>query len=315
MRLFAIAIFASTIAAFAQSSTQSTASPTVGFVPAAGGTGLTPIIGIPGASRLDRPLTVAGASALFVASRGGYVLAAMPSGLSMALLRPALALQNGLVFTPLIGTVAEADLAAFSPNGTAAAVYSRLTNTVQILSGLPAAPLIRGNLPVSAQLLQLAISDDAQSVWAQQEGGAIVSLRTGNSRITVQGATSLAFAPGSDTVFLANAAANELGQLNAAGAITAIPAADIRDPASLVTTADGKTLLVGSPSKKTVWTTDLLSGKTTGYAVAAPVKSLRSLAVRDTFLITYEGGAYGLLTWRNNQLLTYFVGVFRDGVN
>jgi hypothetical protein len=273
---------------------------------------LTPILGIPGASRLGVPLLVTGASALFVASRGGYVLAAMPSGLSMALLRPASALRNGLLFTPVAGTIAEADLIGFSPSGAAAAVYSHFTNTVQILSGLPATPHIESNLPVSTQLLQLAISDDAHSVWAQQDGGLIVSLTGGDPRTTVQGPASLAFAPGSNTVFLANAAANELAELTLAGAMTRIAATDIRDPESLATTADGATLLVGSPSKKTIWATDLSSGKTTEYSVAAPVKSLRSLAARDTFLISYEGGGYGLLTWTNKRLLTYFVGAFRS---
>jgi hypothetical protein len=286
--------------------------PTVGFVTSLNGTALTPILGIPGAARLGSALPAAGSTALYVAPRGAYLLASAPgASVSIALLRPS-ALQNGLELNPLSGTLVSPDLIVFSPGGSAAALYSKQSNSVQVLAGLPNSPHLGSDFPVAATLLQLAVSDDGQSVLAQEDGGLVRSLTGGESSYKVQGEAPITFLPGSHDAVLADASTDSLVQLPAAGG-SAMLGSGLSAPDALAVTADGGTILAGSASRKNVWTLNRASGKSQEYPLAGSVKSLRSMAATDTFLITYQDGSYGLLSWRNNQLSMYFVGVFRSG--
>jgi hypothetical protein len=307
-------LLASSAALFAQSSTSrnsthSLASPTLGFISAANGTQLSPIFGIPGAARLGPALSAGGATALYVAPRGAYLLASNPgAGVSIAPLRPAAALQNGLMLNPLAGIIGEPDLVSFSPSGSTAALYSKQSNTVQVLTGLPGSPHLGHNFPVAATLLQLAVSDDGGSLLIQEEGGAVSPLG-GQPLYQAQSTATIVFLPGGHDAVLADPAANVLLRLPASGGTIALDSS-LPAPPSLAVTADGSALLAAS--QKSVWVLNLGSGKSQQYPVAGVVKSLRALAIGDTFLITYQDGSYGLLAWHNSRLSTFSVGAARN---
>jgi hypothetical protein len=304
--------------AFAQTSaTQSAHSvgaPIVGFVAAANRTSLTPIVGIPGASRVGAVVAAAGSSAFYVAPRGGYVLASDPgAGTSIASLRPG-ALQFGLQQTPISAALLAPDLIVFSPSGSAAALYSKSAGVVQILLGLPNSPHVGQSFPTAATLSQIAVSDDGEAVFAQEEAGAVLVLNGDVPLYKPQSAAAISFLPGSHSAVVADAAANRIVELNASGGTRAI-GNGLNAPGALAVTADGNTILIASASRKSVWALNRNSGASQQYAVAANVKSFQPVAAVDTFLVTYQDGSYGLFSWRNNRLSTYFVGVFRSGVN
>jgi hypothetical protein len=304
--------------AFAQSSaTQSSHSvgaPVVGFVAAGNGASLSPILGIPGASRLGPALPAGGSSALYVAPKGTYALASGPgAGTSIASLRPG-ALQFGLQQVPISAALFAPDLVVFSPSGSTAALYSRSAGTVQVLLGLPNSPHVGQSFPVAAILSQIAVSDDGEAVFAQDESGGVFALHGNVLLYKAQSAAAISFLPGARTAVLTDTAANRVVELNASGETTVI-GGGLTAPGALAITADGNTILVASTSRKSVWALNHSSGKSQEYAVAANVKSFQPVAASDTFLITYQDGSYGLFSWRNNRLSTYFVGVFRSGVN
>lgn len=316
--LATVAVLDVSTPAFAQgSATQSSHSvgaPVVGFIAAANGASLSPILGIPGASRLGPTLSSAGSSALYVAPKGAYVLTSGPgAATSIASLRPG-ALQFGLQQTPISTALFAPDLVVFSPSGSAAALYSKSAGTLQVLLGLPASPHVGQSFPIAATLSQIAVSDDGEAVFVQDESGGVVALNGGVPLYKAQSAVTISFLPGAHSAVLADAAANRIVELNASGE-TAVIGSGVTTPGALAVTADSNTILVASASGKSVWALNRSSGKSQEYPVAANVKSFQPVAAVDTFLVTYQDGSYGLLSWRNSRLSTYFVGAFRSGVN
>ncbi|HEX4770957.1 MAG TPA: hypothetical protein VH351_09020 [Bryobacteraceae bacterium] len=333
MKPFAIVLLATALAAtilvldmstpaFAQSSAiqgaHSVGTPVLGFVAPTSGGSLTPVMGIPGASRLGPVLPAAGSSALYVAPRGAYVLASEPgASVSIASLRPG-ALQFGLQQTPISAALVAPDLIVFSPTGSSAALYSKSAGIVQVLLGLPNSPHVGQSFPTAAVLSQLGVSDDGEAVFAQEQTGRVLALNSGLALYTAQSPTAIAFLPGTHKAthkaMLADSAANCIVELDASGAASVL-SSGLTAPAALAVSLDGTTVLVASASRRSIWALNRNSGKSQEYPVPGNVKSFQLIAATDTFLITYREGNYGVVSWRNNRLSTYFVGVFRSGVN
>ena len=146
---------------------QSTLSgPSLGFVFDSDAKGVRPILGIPGAATLGKPLDlgtpIVKAS---VSAQQDYVLA-FPSSRSLLLVR----IDHGTISTDTnvdISTVP--DVIAISPAGSAAALFYRQTAKIQVLTGLPKSITPAQSIDISGlpnSLDTLAITDDGQNVLA-----------------------------------------------------------------------------------------------------------------------------------------------------
>ena len=146
---------------------QSTVSgPSLGFVFDSDAKGIRPILGIPGAATLGKPLDLGtGILKAAVSAQQDYVLA-FPTSVSLLLIRS----DHGIISTDAnVEISAVPDLIAISPTGSAAALFYRQSALIQVLTGLPKAITLGRRIDISGlpnSLDTLAITDDGQSVLA-----------------------------------------------------------------------------------------------------------------------------------------------------
>lgn len=258
--------------AFAATAQQGTlAGPVAGFAFDSGARGLRPIQGIPGAAVLGDTVnfgvdvaTVAVSprldSALVVAVDGSVHAFQLSSG--------------GAGVVALNGVSASPERIAFSPSGTAAALYA--AGNVQVITGLPAAPVVassfaftpgggtaRAHRPFAGSM---AVSDDGALVLIA-DGAAVRLFQSGAERTVTSGTNSaVAFAPGSHDVAIANANNGVLliRGIDAAGSQQTI--GTVKTPVGAAFSQNGKTLFVASSADKTVTAFDLAGGASTPLA-------------------------------------------------
>ncbi|MDQ2944673.1 MAG: hypothetical protein M3Y27_01785 [Acidobacteriota bacterium] len=146
---------------------QSTLSgPSLGFVFDSDAKGIRPILGIPGAATLGKPMDLGTPIVkAAVSAQQDYVLA-FPSSQSVLLVR----IDHGTISTDTnVDISAVPDVIAISPAGSAAALFYRQTAKIQVLTGLPKSITPGQNIDISGlpnSLDTLAITDDGQSVLA-----------------------------------------------------------------------------------------------------------------------------------------------------
>jgi hypothetical protein len=332
MKFFAFAIIAVSTPLCAQApngnggSTTGFAVPALGFVSGQAPAQLQPILGIPGSARLGSPLllpsTVTG---IHMAPGHAYALLQQgPSNpLSMVLLQGITAQTQNLHLTPIPGTIGQVDLVAFSPMGSSAAIYSRETNQLQVLTGLPRSPRLSLNLPnvaISGAAQKLAVSDDAQAVLISDSAGSVYSVSQNGAAVAVHHSpeiSALAFITQSHDSIICDRSLNTISMLRNS---TATPFAlgpamnDTCQPEGAASSADGGTLLLACPAQHAVLAVNSASGLTHVYNVAASPTSLERLALGDVFLISpAEGGTYWLFVWQPSGLTASFIAAAPNG--
>jgi len=173
MKFLVVASIGAAVTLFAQApnansvSTTGVSIPTLGFVQGQAPAQLQPILGVPGSARLGVPLSLPSAvTQIHIAPGDAYALVERGPGntVSLVSLRGIPEQAQNLPLIPIPGATGQVDLLAFSPLGTSAAIYSRPTNQLQVLTGLPNAPQLYlnvSNLALSNAPQQLAVSDDA----------------------------------------------------------------------------------------------------------------------------------------------------------
>jgi hypothetical protein len=326
MKLFAFAIVALSTTLCAQSpnasggNTTGFSVPALGFISGQAPAQLQPILGIPGSARLGSPLllpsTVTG---IHIAPGHAYALVQQgpSSPLSMVLLQGIKAQTQNLQLTPIPGTIGQVDLLAFSPMGNSAAIYSRETNQLQVLTGLPKLPRLSlnlSNLAITGAVQKLAVSDDAQAVLISDSAGSVDSVLQNGALLPVHHSpeiSALAFVTQSHDSIICDRGLNTISMLRNS---TATPFAlgpamnDTCQPEGAVSTADGKTLLLACPAQHAVLAVNSASGLTHVYNVAATPASLDRLALGDVFLMSpAEGGTYWLFVWQPSGLTASFI--------
>jgi hypothetical protein len=158
------------------------------------------ILGVPGAAMLSGALTMPrGVAGAYFAPGQNFALAEQSAG-SLALLR-----FNGTLAGPLQaipGSISRPDIVSFSPNASAAAVFSAEEGRLTILTGLPASPQVSrdmsANLPSGIQALALA--DDGATLLASTSDGRVLLLTVGGGAETLYTGgklSGLVFAPAS----------------------------------------------------------------------------------------------------------------------
>jgi DNA-binding beta-propeller fold protein YncE len=229
---------------------------------------LRPILGIPGAwlvgDPLDLGLDLASAyvsprqdSAVVVGADGSLHLFSLKSG--------------AVAGRTCDGLSAVPERVAFSPSGTAVALYS--AGTAQVIAGLPDAPALAGALDVSGAPGWLAISDDgALLLFAASGSVQLLGMAGENRKLMDAGDGALAaFAAGSHDAAVADpGGAGVVLFRDVAGASTqsvlALPDDGIAAPVGLAFSPDGRKLYLASSAARSVTVLDLATGDRSAIA-------------------------------------------------
>jgi len=331
MKFFAFAIIAVSTTLCAQAphgsggNTTGFSVPALGFISGQAPAQLQPILGIPGSARLGSPLLLPSTvSGIHIAPGHAYALLQQgPSNpVSMVLLQGIAVQSQNVQLTPIPGTIGQIDLVAFSPIGTSAAIYSRETNQLQVLTGLPSSPrlfLNLSNVALAGAAQKLAVSDDAQAVLISDSAGSVYSVSQNGSTAVHHSPdiSALAFVTRSHDSIICDRSVNTIALLRDSIATPFALGPAMKDtcqPEGAASTADGKTLLLACPAQHAVLAVDSATGLTRTYNVAPSPTFLDRLALGDVFLITpAEGGTYWLFVWQPSGLTASFIAAAPKG--
>jgi hypothetical protein len=299
--------------------------PTLGFVSGQAPAQLQPILGIPGSARLGSPLSLPSTvTEIHVAPGHAYGLVQQgPSNpVAMVLLQAITSQTRKLPLTAIPGAIGAVDLIAFSPTGTSAAIYSRQTNQLQVLTGLPRSPQIflnASHLAIPTPVQKLAVSDDARAVLTSDASGSIYSIPQNGAPLAVHHSpdvSALAFVAHSHDSIICDRSLNTISILrnSAATPIALGPAmSGTCQPEGAAATADGRTILLACPAQHTVLSIDRGSSVTHVYNVAGTPSALDRLGAGDLFLMSPpDSGTYWLFVWQADGPVTFFIGAARN---
>jgi hypothetical protein len=180
-----------------------------------GSTGIRPVLGVPGAATLGRPIArTAGLGAVVFSSSGDYALAVTPRGGQVILLRH----LDASVTAEVLQTTALAARVVISPSGDRAVLYHPEPQSVSVVSGLPDAPAVSWSLEVPhlpGGLGALAVSDGGNAVLlaaAADESPVWLLTPTAGARVLsyVSSSSSLAFLPRSSDAVIGDGRADSV---------------------------------------------------------------------------------------------------------
>jgi DNA-binding beta-propeller fold protein YncE len=251
------------VAAFLLSAQQGrVAGPSSGFVFDSSTSALRPILGIPGASVIGDPLKLGfDLASASVAPRQDSALVTASDGGSRFLRLTAGAVTERAVD----GLLGAPERVAFSPSGTAAALYA--AGKTQVLTGLPDSPVVAGTLDLDGTPSALAVSDDGSYLLFATAGSIRLLGIGGDNRKLMDAADGAlaAFAPGGHDAAVSDpGGAGIVLFRDLAGAsqqtIVAPPDDAIASPAGLAFSADGRKLFLASAAARSVAAFDLQTG-------------------------------------------------------
>jgi hypothetical protein len=326
MKLLAFAFLGTAVMLLAQApntnsgSTTAVSVPTLGFIASQAPARLQPILGIPGAARLGNPLLLpATVTQIHIAPGHAYALVEQAPGnpLALVLLQGITTQTRNLPLRPIMGALSQIDILAFSPMGTSAVLYSRQTNQLQVLTGLPKLPQLYLNVPnlaIPYGPQKVAVSDDAQAVLVSDAAGSVYSVSRNAAPVPVNHSpeiSALAFVAQSRESIICDRTLNTMSFLrdSTARSVALGPATnDICQPEAAASTTDGKTVLLACPAQHAVLSIDRASGLTRVHNMSNSPSALEPLGVRDVFLMSPpENGTYWLLAWGPDGPVTSFI--------
>lgn len=232
---------------------------------------LRPVLGLPGASLLGSPIRWRyRVDQAFVAPRLDSAVGVTPEG-AFRLFR----MRDGIATEMAIGGLATAGSPysiAFSPSGSSVALYGG--NRVQVVSGLPDAPVVGGSVDLTAAGVPsaVAVSDDASTVLVSVNSSIRLfeSYADMGKLIDTAPGALVAFAAGGHDAAVADSGAGVLmfHDLAGAGASQVIAPPDENGSAfsALAFSADGKALFLASAAAQAVTQLDLSAGSRTPIA-------------------------------------------------
>jgi hypothetical protein len=232
---------------------------------------LRPVLGLPGASLLGRPMKWRySVDQAFIAPKLDTAVGVTSEG-AFRLFR----MRDGLVAEMSVAGLASVGspaIVAYSPSGTTVALYAG--SRVQLVSGLPDAPVVSGSIDLTSAGVpsSLAVSDDARTLLASLTGSIRLfeSYADMGKLIDTAPGALVAFAAGGHDAAVADAGAGILlfHDLAGAGASQLIAPPDENGAASsaLAFSADGKALFLASANLQAVTQLDLTSSARTRIA-------------------------------------------------
>jgi hypothetical protein len=270
-RILSIVALAS-LAAGLQAQPQGTIDgPVAGYVFDKAAHGLRPVLGLPSASLLGSPIKWRDrVDQLFIAPKLDSTVGVTSEG-AFRLFR----LRDGIATELAIGGLAPAGSPyslAYSPSGSSVALYGG--NRVQLVTGLPDAPVVGGSIDLTAAGVPsgLAVSDDATTLLVSVNNSIRLfeSYADMGKLIDTASGALVAFAAGGHDAAVADAGAGVMlfHDLVGAGASQVIAPPDDNGTAfsALAFSADGKALFLASSTAQAVTQLDLASGSRTRIA-------------------------------------------------
>ncbi len=297
------------------------AGPVAGFVFDSHSGSIRPILGVPGAA---------------------YVSGDLVSGLEWASVSPdgdtALALKDGALYAlrglkdfdvswrAIDGAVPQPSLAAWSRDGSAAAVYSPASNSVQVIADLRAAPAAGPPIEVAGvegRVCALALEGSQRVVAGieSEAAGGVYLLGESGPKLLARASrpAALAVAANGRDLLLADSAGRQILEIqDFAGeskpVVVADEAAGVSDPVGLAVSADGKTLFTVSGEGKSVDVYDLTARMLSArIGLDTEPSILQALPAGSLYLLNSFGdGGDPLMVFDPNRApAVYFVPVGR----
>jgi hypothetical protein len=196
-----------------------------------------------------------------------------------------------------VGCEAGADRIAFSPRGTAVALYHSDSGMLQVVRGLPGAPAALPAVTVGPAEV-LAASDDGSAAAVGAAGAVTIFTADGASSTFPYTAAALAFLPARQDLLIADAGA---GQVTLVRDATAQVLAASLDPVALAVSDDGARVFVADRAGGIV-TIGIDSGELTFTPTMQPASGFYRLRGDSLFRVTelaagpawiFDGGASG----------------------
>jgi len=274
------------------------AAPTLGFLMDSSGTGLVPIDGTPESAALGEEIPKPeGVSRIYLPPRQHYALVEENQTQTMAvwhLARRHVAAGHE-VLDAVAGASGHPDSVAFSPKGTAAALYFSASRSVQVVTGLPGKPVVQPAIAVTAasEPKIFALSDDGQ-VLAAVDGNGQLELATPATSSQMQ-ATSFVFAPlamnfvaGTHDLAVSDAQQKQLLLLRQVDAPVSAPAVigSGLQPDSLASTSDGAAMIALDTAHQNLWQIDAKKLSIAPIGSANVPATLATLRDGHTFLVS-----------------------------
>ena len=265
--------------------------PIIGYVAHSSPLELRAILGIPGAAVFSDPLLLPRhVTRIRLAPSQQYALIERERQEPVVLLLTA---ANAGRAVSLAGAFPVADLAAFSPFGRSAVLFSVSAKRLQVIAGLPDAPQIVRDLDVGVlpePPEAMAISDDAGSVLLSSAGAVYWLLPGGSTRMVVNVADvpALVFFPNSANAAIGDRTAGSVYLFrNLAGGITTSLLATGLDGLEEITSSGSyETLYITKPRGQCIWSIRVATGEVRAFKLG--VNPVRMQQFRPLCLLVLE---------------------------
>jgi hypothetical protein len=223
---------------------------------------------------------------LYLPPRQQYALAEQESGpVAVWSLR-----SQNLVVIP--GALPHPDSVTFSPRGDSALLYSQASLSLEVITHLPAEPVITKSLTLPFPAFEkLAVSDDGEVVVALLPGGRLV-LASGAPVQTSFSARALSFIPKTHSLAIVDTVQKmllELPDVESSRIAYRVLAQNV-DADQLMPTRGGEQILAANLNRGEIWTIDLRSGQVSQNKVPGSISTLLSLRDGYTFLLSQPQG-------------------------
>jgi hypothetical protein len=201
--------------------------------------------------------------------------------------------------------VPAADLAAVSPDGTAAAFYDRAGGRIRVVTGLPREAILAREIDIAGEVRKLALSDDGLAVAAAFDDRVMV-FGPDSARILTapQSASAMAFRSGSRDLLVADREAYLVRE----GETTLLGAVD--GPVAIAASRDGNRAFLASASEVRI--IEIATGAATAVPCGCEPRELAPLAGNAVFRLTDPAsGAVWLLDADRDEPAVLFVPRYR----
>ncbi|MBZ5632684.1 MAG: hypothetical protein LAO55_06085 [Acidobacteriia bacterium] len=283
--------------------------PQLGWVP--DGARIRPVYGIPAAAAVGTAVPADQDFSRIAASpAGNYVL--VSAGPTSAQAGAVLIYKPEVGLIPLDGAGVAPDFLILSPRGSAAALWFSSINQVQVVTGLPDAPVIRqldasflGSAPDA-----LALSDDGAwlaGAWSATSAGVYAFGPNGEvSRLPIDnGVSALAFFQGNHDLAAAGAADLQMAAgIDGFAVVTSLLASadSSLQPLAVAATSDNRTLVLADHNGS-VTAVDIGSGAATISNCGCQPEGLFGMGPSAFRLTAFENGAFKLFDASRGEIL------------
>jgi hypothetical protein len=226
----------------AQDTAPQVGGPVMGYVFDSQAGNIRPILGMPGASTLGDPLNVqVSVSSAVISPTQDFALATIGDEGTPAVLPLDGDMTTGdlSMIVTINSASAEPSRMVLSPSGTAAALYYEGQGTLQLVTGLPSAPVVAGEIQLGSlgsPLTSLAVNDGGSMVLVALAGngaGSVLLVRNDGSQQNVfnaGGISAVAFLATEDSAIIADQHNNSIYLLkNLTGSLETTVIGDARD--------------------------------------------------------------------------------------